>query len=56
MAWRGWHALGLSPADTPHLVALAPALESTPLIDDFRFAVRASVDALVAMSRPRRRR
>jgi TetR/AcrR family tetracycline transcriptional repressor len=56
VAWRGWDALGLSPADTPHLVALAPALESTPLIDDFRFAVRASVDALVAMSRPRRRR
>ncbi|MCB1002160.1 MAG: TetR/AcrR family transcriptional regulator C-terminal domain-containing protein [Acidimicrobiales bacterium] len=50
VAWRGWDAVGLSPADTPHLVELAPALETTPLVDDMRLCVRAVVDALVARS------
>jgi len=50
VAWRGWDAVDLSPLDTPHLVALAPSLEATPLADDFRFTVRAVIDALRAMS------
>jgi AcrR family transcriptional regulator len=50
VSWRGWDAVDLSPSEMPHLVTLAPSLEATPLVDDFRFTVRAVVDALTVLS------
>jgi AcrR family transcriptional regulator len=50
VAWRGWDAADPSSEALPHLFALAPTFESTPLTDDFRFTIRGMIDALRAMS------